>query len=258
MHAGKRRGIGRGQLFQHSAGMPGVGKVVHRATERLARAQDVRLGDRRIVGAALGEQVAAQERAGALLHQETAFPGMGKVGRVVPAHGVAAEAERLAVGQGAGRPVSQVGDGHHGRDVAAQGRGSGRRREPLVERTALVRFHVGEGDVAQPLRRQDAGDRLMHQGKHPARPGVEQQGLLVDDEVLVEAEAAARQGDRGVDAIDAFHDLGHVGAGLGVGDLHLALLVSAMWSPSPPAPLPHAGEGCAVARERERTLLYRA
>ncbi len=144
---------------------------------------------------------------------------MGNVRRVEPLDRVAAEHELLAVGERARRPVGDIGDGDHRRDPAAQRHRFGRRRQQLVERAALVGLEVRERDVAQSLDRHDRGDRFAHQREHPARTGVEEERLVVDQQVLVEAEAlAVGEVDRGVDAVDAVADLVDVGAGLGVGD----------------------------------------
>ena len=59
-----------------------------------------------------------------------------------------------------------------------------------------------EGKVAEPLDRQDAGDRLSHQREHLAQSGVEEQRLIINYEVLVEGEpAAAFEYNRRIDAI---------------------------------------------------------
>ena len=188
MHARERRRLLRREAFEDRGGVRGVGEVVHRRAERFARAQDVRFGERRLAGAALGEQVAAQEGARGGLHHQAAVPAVRHVRRVEPAHRVRAEAQHFAVGERAGRSVRHVVDGDHRGDLPAQRLGAWRRRQPFVERAAFVGLEVREADVAQPLDRQHAADGLAHEREQPPRPGVEEQRRVVDDQVLVEIE----------------------------------------------------------------------
>ncbi|MCQ4345941.1 hypothetical protein NGA35_00555 [Pseudomonas stutzeri] len=159
-----------------------------------------------------------------MLHQQAALPGVRQVRGVQPLHDAPAERQRLAVLERPRRAVGEIVDRHQRRHRAAQRyrlRGDG---QPFVERAALVGLDVGQADVAQALDRQHAGHRLAHQREQPARAGVEQQRLVVEQQVLVEREAAALHPHRGVDAVDAVGDLDDVGARLRVGDGHGALL----------------------------------
>src|SRR5713226_4015676 len=73
-----------------------------------------------------------------LLEQEPALPGVRDVGRVEPAHGVAAEDQPLAVRKRTRGPVGHVVHGDHGRDPAAQrsrNRGHGQARTPWRRRS---------------------------------------------------------------------------------------------------------------------------
>jgi hypothetical protein len=54
-------------------------EVVHRRAERLARPEDVGLGDRRRAAPALGEEVPAKERARGGLHHEAVLPAVRQV-----------------------------------------------------------------------------------------------------------------------------------------------------------------------------------
>src|SRR5262249_49536567 len=89
----------------------------------------------------------------------------------------------------------------------------------IVQRPTLVGLEVRESDVAQSLERNDLGDRLRDQRKHPLRPCVKDERFIVGDQVLVEVEAdATGKRDRGVDAIDAPGDLVEGGAARSVGN----------------------------------------
>ena len=80
--------------------------------------------------------------------------------------------------------------------------------EQFVHRAALVRFDVAEGDPAQSVERGDRGDGLGDEREGRPEAGVEEQGLLVVDQVLVEGEAGrADVGDEGREPVDAFGDL---------------------------------------------------
>src|SRR5262245_46685049 len=84
VHAGERRRPERGQPLQVLAAVARVRVVVERLPERLARPEDVRLGQRGPPVAALGEEVAAEQRAGVALPEEAALPGVGHVRGVEP------------------------------------------------------------------------------------------------------------------------------------------------------------------------------
>ena len=70
----------------------------------------------------------------------------------------------------------------------------GRDREPLVQRAALVRLEVAEGDPAQPFRRNDAAHAIAVEREHLAQAGVEHQRLVSEHEKLIE-DKAGRRGD---------------------------------------------------------------
>jgi hypothetical protein len=92
----------------------------------------------------------------------------------------------------------------------------------MVQRSALVRLDMRKRDVTQLLDRDDARDRFAHERKHLAQPGVEQKRRVVDNQILVEGEAAWDEvgRDRGADAVYSVGDLVDVGAGLFVGYCH--------------------------------------
>ena len=219
MHGEGRRTLG-GEALENGRRLRRVRKVVHRRAKRLARAQDVRLGQRHIARAALGEEVAAEERPRRHIQHQPAFPGMGHVGRVVPAHGVAAEREVLAIRERTRRAIGEVVDRHHGGHGSAHRHRLRRGGQEGIERTAFVRLEVRQPDVTQALDRQHRADRLAHQREQLPLARVEEHRRLVDDEVLVEAELARHPGlgNRRVDAVDAVRDLVDVGAGFRVRD----------------------------------------
>ena len=88
-------------------------------------------------------------------------------------------------------------------------------------------LHSSASDVGKLTYRSFCGvaeqvrDGLAHEREHAPRPRVKEQRLLVDDEELVEGEAAGDERHRGADAEDPAGDLVDVGTGLGIGDGHL-------------------------------------
>jgi hypothetical protein len=70
--------------------------------------------------------------------------------------------------------------------VPHSGAACGRDRQPLVERTAFVRFDVRERDMAQANHRHDVFHRFQYQREQLTQAGVEEQGFVVVDQVLVE------------------------------------------------------------------------
>ena len=172
------------------------------------RLDDVVGGERR-AGADLGEQVAAQQRAGRLLEQHLGLPAVGHVRRRDLAHPLAAEVDHLALGERPGRPVAQVVERHVAAeravgDLAVRARrratcSSRRTRRPRRGRSVIQRSDSTGSTVATAS---------ATSGNMPARPGVEQQRLVGGDEELVEGEAVgADLGDPGRDPVDAVGDL---------------------------------------------------
>jgi hypothetical protein len=86
----------------------------------LRSAQDVAAGEWHFAVAALREEVSAQQRGRGGLHEEAALPTVRHVRRVMPVHAVAAEIERLAVGERAGGAQRHVVDRQHLRDGAGE------------------------------------------------------------------------------------------------------------------------------------------
>ena len=83
-----------------------------------------------------------------------------------------------------------------------------RRGEQLVHGAALVGFDMAEGDPAKPVERGDRGDGLGEEREGGPVSGMEEQGLLVVDEVLVEGEAGrADVGHEGREPVDSLGDL---------------------------------------------------
>lgn len=77
----------------------------------------------------------------------------------------------------------------------------------LVERAAFVGLHVRKGKVAESFDRHHVRHGLAHQREHPAGTGVEQQGLVIEDQMLVEREPHAALELRRVDAVDPVGNL---------------------------------------------------
>jgi hypothetical protein len=132
---------------------------------------------------------------------------VGNVRRVDPADPVPAQLQDLAVGQRTRGPRGHVVHRDHGGNLAADGLGGARSRQELVESPAFVGFDMGEADVAQALDRRDSGYGLAHEREEPPGTRVEQQRLLIQDEVLVECEAAGQRGGGRADPVDPLGDL---------------------------------------------------
>ena len=94
------------------------------------------------------------------------------------------------IGKRAGRPVGQIADRHHRRDLAAERHRLRRDGEKLIQRSTLVRLDVRERNVAKRCHRDDAPDGLAHRSEQHSRAGVEQQRIGIANQVLVEGEAA--------------------------------------------------------------------
>jgi hypothetical protein len=135
------------------------------------------------------------------------------VGRVDVAHGLAAEVDPLAVREPAGRPVGEVADADVDRDRSVRDLGVRACLEPQVHRAAFVRLDMAEADPAQPLGRDEPGDLAEHRGEQPAVAGVEEQGLVAEQQILVEREAGRGRDlrDIGGNPEDSVGDLVHPG-----------------------------------------------
>jgi hypothetical protein len=123
---------------------------------------------------------------------------MRDVWRIDVPNALATQVDNVAVGQFARRPVAQVIERDHAADRPVRHLGTRGGGEEFVHRATLIGFHMSEGDPAQPLDGNDAGDRLRNQGKHAPGAGMEEQRLVGIDEELIERKAAwGRFGDTG-------------------------------------------------------------
>ena len=92
--------------------------------------------------------------------QHAGVPAVRRMRRVDVAHALAAaEVDHLAVGEHARRAVGHVVERHQAAGLAVRDLRLRRDRQPLVHRAAFVGLVVAEGDPAQPLGRDDAGER---------------------------------------------------------------------------------------------------
>ena len=190
VHAGERPRLRRGQLLEERPRALRVGEVVHALPHRLAGPEDVALGDRRVLGAGLSEEVAAQQRARRLLEEVAALPRVRQVRSVEPAHPLAADAPgpRRPRGAARGRSARSSTD-----TIAATWLQSGCACGAAASRS-LSAPHSSASTCEKAIQRRrstgiTAGDRLAHEREHPPGSGVEEQRLVVHDQVLVEAEA---------------------------------------------------------------------
>jgi hypothetical protein len=80
---------------------------------------------------------------------------------------------------------------------------------------------MGKADVTQAFYRQHARHGFPHEREHLARPGVEQQGLIIHDEVLVKGKPGAIfEYNRRIDAVNPGADFMHIRARLAIGNSH--------------------------------------
>ena len=75
-------------------------------------------------------------------------------------------------------------------DLAAHRLRLRRDGQEFVHRAAFVGLEMREGEVAQAAHRQHGFDRGARRFEDAAQAGVEEQRLVVDDQILVEREAA--------------------------------------------------------------------
>lgn len=128
----------------------------------------------------MGEQIAAEQRGGALVEQHAGIPPVRDVRRVDPAQAPPADLQHLAIREHARRAIGDIIERDHHAGLAMRGLGLWRDGEPFVERPAVVRLVVAEADPAQPLRRDDAREQ-----EHPPKTGLEQQRLVAQHQELV-------------------------------------------------------------------------
>jgi hypothetical protein len=190
------------------------------------------------------EEIAAEKRGGRLLVEHLRLPAMGYVRRRNQPDPPASQIQDLAVVQDMRRAVGEVVD----RDVAAETAVDHprlrSRRQPLVHRSAFVGLDVAEADPPQALDRHQPGQGARDQGKQGPGAAVEEQGLVGEDQELIEAEAIGRRdlGYMGRQAEDAVADLVDPG-------LHWpALLRSKMRHPAAPVKSPPETAGLAKRR----------
>ena len=213
MHQRQRAGV---QARQPANGPAHAGVqtgIVEHVFGHDGRAHDIGMGQGAIV-AKLGEQIAAQQRTRSFLVEKASFPAMRNMGRIEIADAPAlAQVDRLPIFQNAGRAIGHVVQRHVAGRLTVGNLGLGGDGQPVIHRTAFVRLVVTEGDPTQLLRRDQPADGFAHQRKHPPGAGVKQQGLVSQDEKLVEGEPGRGRDFRNVsgeakDTLGDFVDLG--------------------------------------------------
>ena len=148
------------------------------------------------------------------LDHHTGVPAMRDMRRIDPAHTLAAaELDHLAIGKSARRPTGEIVERHHAADLAVGGLGLRRDGQPVIQGAALIGLEMAEGDPAQPLRRDNAGDGAAIKGEHAAQAGMEDQRVIAQHQELVEGEAGGRPDIRhkGGEAKNAVRDFRNPG-----------------------------------------------
>jgi len=208
VHAGEARRREVRKLLDKARSVGRVRVVIHLLAERFARREDVVVDERPRTDPGLREEVAAEERSGGCVEEVAAFPAVRQMRRRLPDELVPPEVERLAVRHAERLDVHKVTDGHHRRNLAANGTRPRSRRQKVGEAAALVRLHVRKPNEAKLRHRQHRLDLLPDHGVELSRTGMKQEGLVVDHEVLVEREAAGHEvGHCDIDAISVLGNL---------------------------------------------------
>ena len=117
---------------------------------------------------------------------------MRNVRRIDVPNALAADIDDLAVGEPAGRSITQIIERNQTTECTMRDLGARRRDEKLVHRPAFVRLHVSESDPSDSLERNDAGYRLGHQRKHAPRTGMKEKRLVRVNQELIERETTRR------------------------------------------------------------------
>src|SRR5690606_7046156 len=121
MLTGESRGVELCQTFQDFCGPGGVSEVVHGLPHRFAGREDFRFGDGWGDGTRLSEKIAAEQRAGRLVEQDTAIPPMRHMRRVNPLPCLLPRGKRLAISQTSPFPVGMIVERCHHADMAGEG-----------------------------------------------------------------------------------------------------------------------------------------
>ena len=169
---------------------PGVGVVVERGAEGLARGQ-VALGERHLAGAALGEEVAAEQGAGRVVDQQAGVPAVQDVRVSISApSGDRGSVNRRRRGRAAaGRRCRRPRPSRRSLHTARRRGG-----EPIVE-GRLVGLEVGEADVAQALHGHEAATASLTSGnmrRGPWKSRGRRGQVLVEVELADAARRAVR------------------------------------------------------------------
>jgi hypothetical protein len=123
------------------------------------------------------------------------------------------ERQLRAVGERVRRTIGEITHRDQRSDLAADRDGVRGDGKELIECPAFVGLEVRQPQVAEPFDRQHGPDRLADQREQSPHAGVKKHRCVVDDQVLVEAEAdLAGQREGRVDAIDPLRDLRDIGA----------------------------------------------
>jgi len=140
--------------------------------------------------AGVGKEITTEKGLGGLLENNPRFPVVRNVWRIDVSNLLATEINDLTVGQFARRSFAQVVELDHTANSTVRDFGAWRGSEEFVHRTAFVGFHVSKGDPAEPLKWNDAGNRLRDEREHASRASVKEERIVSVDEKLIEREAA--------------------------------------------------------------------
>jgi hypothetical protein len=115
-----------------------------------------------MVGAAIGEKIAAQQRPSRVLHDQARFPAMRQMWRIEPLQTESSSLEDFGVAEDTSLTIGDIVHRSHREKATAQRDCVRSRGEELIEGTALVGLEVRERDPAQAFQRQDAGHSLLY------------------------------------------------------------------------------------------------
>jgi hypothetical protein len=151
----------------------------------------VPVGKRRTI-AGMGEQIAAEERLGRFFEQKPCLPIMRNVRSIDVPNALATEIDDLAIGQLAGRSITQIIERNQATKRTVRDLGSRRGSEKFVHRPALVRLHVPKRNPPDSRERNDARYCFGYEWKHSPWTRVKEQRLLGVNKELIEREPARR------------------------------------------------------------------
>src|SRR3977135_4091115 len=94
------------------------------------------------------EQIGTKESTICLVEKQASVPAVRHVWRCQESQAMTSNLENFSIVERVRWPIGEIGDHHHGANQTANGLACGSDFQPLIQRSALIRFEVAKSKPA--------------------------------------------------------------------------------------------------------------